>query len=84
MLLYRISQYIKLDKHRSWSVHNGKGRVDLDVQEFVSSLGLTDEEILSKFDLTLEGNKLNPSEARQFIDFVRMQRNDAAIQKINR
>ncbi|MFD0697819.1 helix-turn-helix domain-containing protein [Paenibacillus sp. GCM10027628] len=48
--------------------------LDTDVREFVDSLELSDDTILEKFALTVDGNKLTPEEARRFIAFVRAER----------
>lgn len=48
--------------------------LDQDVREFVDSLELSDDKILEKFALTVDGNKLTPEEARRFIAFVRAER----------
>ncbi|QHW30869.1 helix-turn-helix domain-containing protein [Paenibacillus rhizovicinus] len=48
--------------------------LDEPVREFVDQLELSEEEILRKFDLTIDGVKLSPEEARNFIAFVRAAR----------
>jgi transcriptional regulator with XRE-family HTH domain len=48
--------------------------LDADVGQFVDQLELSDEEILDKFTLTIDGRKLTPEEARRFIAFVRAER----------
>ncbi|MEC0228045.1 MULTISPECIES: helix-turn-helix domain-containing protein [Paenibacillus] len=48
--------------------------LDHDVREFVEHLDLTDESILKKFSLTVDGRRLTPEEARRFIAFVRAER----------
>ncbi|GGG21783.1 helix-turn-helix domain-containing protein [Paenibacillus abyssi] len=49
--------------------------LDDPVREFVDQLELSDAEILEKFSLTIDGQKLTPEEARRFIAFVRAERN---------
>jgi transcriptional regulator with XRE-family HTH domain len=49
--------------------------LDEPVREFVDQLELAEEDILSKFALTIDGLKLSPDEARRFIAFVRAERN---------
>jgi transcriptional regulator with XRE-family HTH domain len=49
-------------------------RMDADVGSFVDQLELSDEELLRKFVLTIDGRKLTPDEARRFIAFVRAER----------
>lgn len=48
--------------------------LDHDVREFVEHLDLTDESILKKFSLTVDGRVLTPEEAKRFIAFVRAER----------
>jgi len=57
--------------------------LDRDVREFVDSLELSDDKILEKFTLTVDGRKLTPEEARRFIAFIRAERaiNDAKNDK---
>jgi len=45
-----------------------------EVAEFVDRLELSDEAVLEKFVLTVDGRKLTPEEARRFIAFVRAER----------
>ncbi|WP_186446235.1 helix-turn-helix domain-containing protein [Paenibacillus cremeus] len=48
--------------------------LDQEVREFVDNLELSDEKILEKFSLTIDGKKLSPEETRRFIAFVRAER----------
>jgi transcriptional regulator with XRE-family HTH domain len=48
--------------------------LDDDVKDFVDNLELSDEKIMEKFALTVDGRKLTPEEARRFIAFVRAER----------
>jgi transcriptional regulator with XRE-family HTH domain len=48
--------------------------LDQDVRDFVDNLELSDDKILEKFALTVDGSKLTPEEARRFIAFVRAER----------
>jgi transcriptional regulator with XRE-family HTH domain len=48
--------------------------LDQDVRDFVDSLELSDEKILEKFALTVDGSKLTAEEAKRFIAFVRAER----------
>ncbi|GAA4839386.1 hypothetical protein GCM10023310_16490 [Paenibacillus vulneris] len=48
--------------------------LDEDVREFVDALELSNEKIMEKFALTIDGKKLTPEEARRFIAFVRAER----------
>jgi transcriptional regulator with XRE-family HTH domain len=45
-----------------------------DVREFVDSLELSDEQIMERFSLSIDGRKLTPEETRRFIAFVRAER----------
>ncbi|SDN32689.1 DNA-binding transcriptional regulator, XRE-family HTH domain [Paenibacillus sp. yr247] len=48
--------------------------LDQEIREFVDNLELSDEKILEKFALTVDGKKLSSEEARRFIAFVRAER----------
>lgn len=48
--------------------------LDTDVRQFVDQLELSDEEILGRFALTIDGRQLSAEEAKRFIAFVRMER----------
>ncbi|UJF34311.1 helix-turn-helix domain-containing protein [Paenibacillus hexagrammi] len=48
--------------------------LDEDIKEFADSLELSDDKILEKFSLTIDGNKLTSEEAKRFIAFVRAER----------
>lgn len=48
--------------------------LDDEVRKFVDSLELSDDNILEKFSLTIDGKKLTPEEAKRFIAFVRAER----------
>lgn len=54
--------------------NNPESVLDQDVRDFVDSLELSDESILEKFDLTVDGRKLTVEEAKRFIAFVRADR----------
>jgi len=49
--------------------------LDENTRGFVDNLELSDDEILEKFSLTIDGLKLTPDESRRFIAFVRAERN---------
>ncbi|MGP0576015.1 helix-turn-helix domain-containing protein [Paenibacillus peoriae] len=49
-------------------------KLDSDVREFVDQLELSDEDILQRFNLTIDGRTLSEEEAKRFIAFVRMER----------
>ncbi|MCQ6558904.1 helix-turn-helix domain-containing protein [Paenibacillus mendelii] len=48
--------------------------LDGPIREFVDQLELSNEDLLKQFDLTIDGRKLTPEEARRFIAFVRAER----------
>ncbi|OXM85110.1 helix-turn-helix domain-containing protein [Paenibacillus rigui] len=52
------------------------GVLDEDVREFVDALELSNEHILEKFALTVDGMRLTPEEAKRFINFVRAERSN--------
>lgn len=49
--------------------------LDPDVRQFADELELSNNELLEKFSLTIDGRKLTPAEAKRFIAFVRAERN---------
>lgn len=51
-----------------------KRTLDPQIRSFVDHLELSDEQILQRFQLTVDGKKLTPDEARRFIAFVRAER----------
>jgi len=48
--------------------------MDREVGAFIDHLELSDEEILEKYTLTIDGRKLTAEEARRFIAFIRAER----------
>jgi transcriptional regulator with XRE-family HTH domain len=48
--------------------------LDAEVRSFVDGLELSDEDLLERFNLTVDGRKLTEDEAKRFIAFVRMER----------
>ncbi len=48
--------------------------LDDNIRDFVDQLELSDDEIMARFSLTIDGLKLTPEEARRFIAFVRAER----------
>jgi transcriptional regulator with XRE-family HTH domain len=48
--------------------------LDNDVRDFVDHLELSDDKILERFALMIDGEKLTADEARRFIAFVRAER----------
>ena len=53
---------------------NPNSHLDDSVRAFADQLELSDEVILAKFSLTIDGTQLSLDEARRFIAFVRAQR----------
>lgn len=49
--------------------------MDEDVKQFVDDLELSDDTILERINLTIDGRSLTDEEAKRFIAFVRMERN---------
>lgn len=54
--------------------NNPQSQLDDDVRKFADQLELSDEDILSRFTLTVDGKQLSPAEAKRFIAFVRADR----------
>jgi hypothetical protein len=48
--------------------------LDNDVRDFVDHLELSDDKIMERFALMIDGRKLTADEARRFIAFVRAER----------
>ena len=49
--------------------------MDEDVRQFVDDLELSDDKILERINLKIDGHSLTEEEAKRFIAFVRMERN---------
>jgi len=49
--------------------------MDDDVRHFVDDLELSDDKLLERFNLTIDGRSLSEEEANRFIAFIRMERN---------
>ncbi|MDO7907197.1 helix-turn-helix transcriptional regulator [Paenibacillus sp. JX-17] len=48
--------------------------MDEEVRDFVDHLELSDQKLLERFNLTIDGRTLTEEEAKRFIAFVRMER----------
>jgi transcriptional regulator with XRE-family HTH domain len=48
--------------------------MDEGVRSFVDELELSDDKLLEKFNLTIDGRSLSEDEAKRFIAFIRMER----------
>lgn len=46
----------------------------LEAREFIDNLELSDQDILDKFCLTIDGTRLSQEEAKRFIAFIRAER----------
>ncbi|MFF2091697.1 helix-turn-helix domain-containing protein [Paenibacillus sp. NPDC058174] len=53
---------------------NPQSALSDDVRDFVDHLELSDEEILQKYNLSIDGRKLTAEETKRFIAFVRAER----------
>ncbi|WP_054956579.1 helix-turn-helix domain-containing protein [Paenibacillus dakarensis] len=51
-----------------------KMTMDSEARDFVDGLELSDQDLLKRFNLTIDGRKLTEEEAKRFIAFVRMER----------
>ncbi|MCR8641097.1 helix-turn-helix transcriptional regulator [Paenibacillus sp. N1-5-1-14] len=54
--------------------NNPHTELDPNMNQFVDQLELSDESILEKFALTIDGKELTPEEAKRFIAFIRAER----------
>jgi transcriptional regulator with XRE-family HTH domain len=54
--------------------HQKHTPLDQEVQQFVDQLELSDEDLLARFSLTIDGRQLTDEEAKRFIAFVRAER----------
>ncbi|MFB5674315.1 helix-turn-helix domain-containing protein [Paenibacillus terreus] len=48
--------------------------MDPEVKQFIDHLELSDKDILSRFNLMIDGRSLSEEEAKRFIAFIRMER----------
>jgi transcriptional regulator with XRE-family HTH domain len=55
--------------------HQSNAVLDPDIRQFADELELSDEQLLERFKLMIDGQTLTPEEARRFIAFVRAERN---------
>ncbi|MGO4107615.1 helix-turn-helix domain-containing protein [Paenibacillus sp. YAF4_2] len=53
---------------------NSQSALSDDVRNFVDHLELSDEELLEKYNLSVDGRKLTADETKRFIAFVRAER----------
>lgn len=73
--LQRIAAYfqVSIDFLMGGVVDNAK-IIDHAVQQFVDGLELSDQALLDKYTLTIDGTKLTSEEAKRFIAFIRADR----------
>jgi transcriptional regulator with XRE-family HTH domain len=53
---------------------NEQQTLDAHVSEFLRRVELSDESVMEKFELTVDGCKLTPEETKRFIAFIRAER----------
>ncbi|MFD0870993.1 HTH-type transcriptional regulator immR [Chlamydia abortus] len=74
-MLSRIANYFDVSvDYIIGRTNNPQTVLDNEVREFVDQLELSDEEIIAKFKLTVDGVELSPEEAKRFVAFVRAER----------
>jgi len=73
--LQRIATYfrVSIDFLMGGVLDNSK-ITDPDVKQFVDGLELSDQTLLDKYALTIDGRKLTAEEAKRFIAFIRADR----------
>ena len=73
--LQRIADYFRVTIDFLMSgIKDGSSIADPGVAQFVDSMELSDQALLNKFSLTIDGRKLTPDEAKRFIAFIRADR----------
>ncbi len=73
--LIKIANYFKVSMdYLVGRTNDPQNELNKEVKEFVDTLELSDEEILGKFALSVDGRKLTVEEAKRFIAFVRAER----------
>lgn len=73
--LIKIANYFKVSMdYLVGRTSDPQNELNQEVKEFVDTLELSDEEILGKFALSVDGRKLTIEEAKRFIAFVRAER----------
>ncbi|WP_026021279.1 helix-turn-helix domain-containing protein [Paenibacillus senegalensis] len=74
------SMLTKLSNYFNVSIDYLVGRTDFpqsadeNIQQFINHLELSDETILQKYKLQIDGRELTPDEAKRFIAFIRAER----------
>ncbi|HEY0826868.1 MAG TPA: helix-turn-helix transcriptional regulator [Bacilli bacterium] len=73
--LIKIANYFKVSMdYLVGRTNHPEVQLNEEIREFVNTLDLSDEEVLSKFSLAVDGKKLTVEEAKRFIAFVRAER----------
>jgi transcriptional regulator with XRE-family HTH domain len=73
--IQRIATFFKVSVDYLLGRSNQPDQVlDHDVRDFVDHLELSDDKIMERFALMIDGRKLTAEEARRFIAFVRAER----------
>jgi transcriptional regulator with XRE-family HTH domain len=73
--LQRIAAYFKVSiDFLMGGVQDTSKITDPDVKQFVDGLELSDQALLDKYALTIDGKKLTAEEAKRFIAFIRADR----------
>jgi transcriptional regulator with XRE-family HTH domain len=73
--LQRIASYFQVSiDYLMGGVQDTPKITDPDVKQFVDGLELSDQALLDKFALTIDGRKLTQEEAKRFIAFIRADR----------
>lgn len=74
-VLQRIADYFHVSMdYLMGRTDNPNAILGADTKLFTESLELSDEDILERFTLTIDGRKLTEEEAKRFIAFVRAER----------
>jgi transcriptional regulator with XRE-family HTH domain len=72
--LQRISNFFHVTTDYLMGGTQDSAISDPEVLQFVNSLELSDQALLDKFSLTIDGRKLTHDEAKRFIAFIRADR----------
>lgn len=74
-VLQRIADYFHVSMdYLMGRIDNPNAILGADTKLFTESLELSDEDILERFTLTIDGRKLTEEETKRFIAFVRAER----------
>lgn len=73
-MLTKISNYFNVSIDYLVGRTDNPQTMDDDIKQFINQLELSDDTILSKFKLQIDGQELTPEEAKRFIAFIRAER----------